>query len=389
MVELRDGVSGDFEVGGLFATTIRCERNEASGPAGKEIEAPNLTEDQLLNTKGGRMYLQMLTGQPRPPWTTQKELPFAKPLACQWSESEAKQCLLDFQEVAKLRIVRPLKWEDTAWYQAYEDFKLQQAQAKAWPRDNLFLTKFVYAQQGNEPVRPFEFGPSTDPEEKEPEAEENPGLVFPRHTISLNPNVTGDVELSDTDSTDLRDDPLGYIPWEFERKKLANAKRAQDNAAEPLDPLPVEEEKPTDQEKGKGKEAKGKGKNKGKGKRKFDGCYTCGGNHFARHCPKGKGKGRRRYRPVFGDDDDPAGPRGPGLDPEKFEGYAHTVVDKDTQVTKIKYNYAPPEALRDFACWIAGKPKEKTPWKPSLRHLGQSPTAMPGGSPSDARGSGN
>ena len=36
----------------------------------------------------------------------------------------------------------------------------------------------------------------------------------------------------------------------------------------------------------------GKGKSKGKGKGPKDGCFTCGGDHYASKCPKGKGKGK-------------------------------------------------------------------------------------------------
>ena len=48
----------------------------------------------------------------------------------------------------------------------------------------------------------------------------------------------------------------------------------------------------------KGQKGFGKGEDKGKGKGKLTSpmcgsCWTCGGNHFSRECPKGDGNGAK------------------------------------------------------------------------------------------------
>ena len=110
--------------------------------------------------------------------------------------------------------------------------------------------------------------------------------------------------------------------------------------------------------KGKGKD-QGKGKGKGvsyefggKGGAKGKGCFNCGGNHFARECPKGVGKGGK----------------GKGVTCFNCGGRGHRVAQCPSSVAAVEHDDSE-EDISVEGVWEVSEVKVDMPWTPVRRGL--------------------
>ena len=103
---------------------------------------------------------------------------------------------------------------------------------------------------------------------------------------------------------------------------------------------------------GKGWSDKGKGKGAvydfgGKGGVKGKGCFTCGGNHLARECPKGAGKGGK----------------GKGVTCFNCGGWGHRAAQCPSSVAAVEHEEGEEEISVD-GVWEVSEVKVERPWTP-------------------------